>query len=70
MSHEYSSERMARLAARAMTNPHTLTFPEIKALGASVLTQARDIKGVNEQTIEKIREQLDRDGEDHDPGHD
>jgi hypothetical protein len=41
---EKSSKPMATLASKAMTKPGSLTKPQIKSLGASVLTQAPDKK--------------------------
>lgn len=41
---EHSSETVASLAARGLANPSVLTMADIKALCASVLTQARDHK--------------------------
>lgn len=42
MSDEKTSARIAALASQAMRAPETLTLDEIKALGASALTQAPD----------------------------
>ena len=39
IKNEFSSAKVAKIAARAMTHPESLTMEEIKALAASVLTQ-------------------------------
>lgn len=41
---EKSSKQVAKLAARALKKPESLTLDEIKILAASVLTQAPDRK--------------------------
>lgn len=42
--HEFSSAKVAKLAAKAMKDPKSLTEAEIKSLAASVLTQRPDKK--------------------------
>lgn len=44
MRNEHSSAAMATLASRAMTDPESLTYAEIRSLGACVLTQTPNRK--------------------------
>jgi hypothetical protein len=39
IDNEFSSERVGKIAAKALKNPSSLTEDEIKSLAASVLTQ-------------------------------
>lgn len=44
---EFSSSRMASIAAKGLKNPQRLTTMEMRALAACVLTQARDRRAVS-----------------------
>ena len=40
---EKTSDQMAKIASQAMRDPKSLTLGQIKSLGASNLTQAKDL---------------------------
>lgn len=40
--HEYTSKKVAAIAAKGLSNPKSLTEEEIKSICASVLTQTKN----------------------------